>query len=291
MDWLGDNPPAPVLRCLDAVHLPACQACSPPPLAADEATTELFASGGKTGEKRLRSLLTRTSEWASAAARDEAARVVVAERGSAAEYSAEALRRRLSAQLRKCDLLFLARHWGYRSDIWRPRQPRPLIRRPEKPPAPTQPCAAQRACAAGTCGCSAAEAPALACLLKALASASNEVDQVHNRELASSQQLRALAGELESLAGLLSSGSLDELPLWRLGPLFDVPESRVDTLCALICRGEGVADFDAGKLVRSAKAQLALLALQPATRALQNVLALLRALAAFAESKAGAPQP
>ena len=75
-----------------------------------------------TGEKLLKSLLSRTPEWRSREARARAAVACDAE-------GHEALGRVMrghdtSAALRKRDMLFLARLWGYKSTLWRVRMPR-----------------------------------------------------------------------------------------------------------------------------------------------------------------------
>ena len=147
-------------RCLDATHasgggLGGACACTPAPLEGQEAQYELLSNenGKKNGEKRraphptplaplarawymsrvrltrrgaharLRSQLSRTPEWRSLAERERVARACDAA-GPARAALAQALRVGHCSLLRKGDLLFLARVWGYRSDIWGHRKDR-----------------------------------------------------------------------------------------------------------------------------------------------------------------------
>jgi hypothetical protein len=144
--------PAPGLRCLDERHggrsAGSC-ACTAPPLEAEEALYELVGdTGKKNGEKRcesaqlaqaphcfaaltgsgpsfrrLRSQISRTPEWRSLAERERLARMCDAAVPARASL-ANALRLRHCTLLRKGDLLFLARAWGYQSDIWGHRKDR-----------------------------------------------------------------------------------------------------------------------------------------------------------------------
>ena len=114
------SPEAAGPRCLDATH--ACSAacaCTPAPPEGEEAQYELLSnvSGKKNGEKRLRSQLSRTPEWRSMAERERLARACDAA-GPGRAALARALRVGHCSLLRKSDLLYLARAWGYRSDIW-----------------------------------------------------------------------------------------------------------------------------------------------------------------------------
>jgi len=69
------------------------------------------------GEKRLKSLLSKTRQWRSPAERAVAAAACDA---SGYENLARVLRNDVtSAALRKRDMVALARLWGYRSHIWR----------------------------------------------------------------------------------------------------------------------------------------------------------------------------
>ena len=235
---------------------------------------ELCHDAGKSGEKRLRAALTRTPEWESSRAREEAARALAAERGGGSP-AAEALRRRTSAQLRKGDLLFLARHWGYRSDIWRARQPRPRTR---KPPAETR-----GGCAAGACGCSAAqpEPPQLSRVCAALLAAATPAAAATCCRPGAAPSL--LSAELAAAAAGLrtAGGSEPDAPLWRAGSPFSAAEAAVELLCARACSA-GPAAAVCGGLARNAKAQLAMLALQPTAAALRHAAQLLDAAAAFA---------
>ena len=72
---------------------------------------------------RLRSQLSRTPEWRSLAERERVARACDAA-GPARAALARALRVGHCSLLRKGDLLYLARIWGYRSDIWGHRKDR-----------------------------------------------------------------------------------------------------------------------------------------------------------------------
>ena len=143
-------PTAPVsqLRCLSRDHPAACAQCTPAPAAGDEDDVELVGSfGKKNGEKKLRSALTSTPEWNSSTQR-HAASASCAQLGL--ERLAEALRNKTSSTMRKgcvpsalagtcalrlaylpgplsppCrDMVAIARLWGYKSEIWQPRQPR-----------------------------------------------------------------------------------------------------------------------------------------------------------------------
>jgi hypothetical protein len=71
----------------------------------------------RNGEKRLRSLLTRTAEWRSSAVRLLAASAVEATNSSLAA----ALRKRSSADLSKACMLRLLDLWGYKCNLWEPR--------------------------------------------------------------------------------------------------------------------------------------------------------------------------
>jgi len=118
------------------------------------------------GEKILRCLLTATREWNSTSLRAAAAaRCDVQPRLA---RLATALRAKTSAVMRKGDMLALARLWGFKCDVWQPRQPR---RRKATATAPKRSAAAaalptqRTGCAAGECGCagaSRASAPAAA---------------------------------------------------------------------------------------------------------------------------------
>ena len=69
------------------------------------------------GEKWLKSLLSKTRQWRSPAERAVAAAACDA---TGYENLARVLRNDVtSAALRKRDMIALARHWGYRSHIWR----------------------------------------------------------------------------------------------------------------------------------------------------------------------------
>ena len=68
------SPPPRPLRCVDPAHAADCARCSAPPHPRDASRYELVGDPGrKNGEKKLRSALTRTPEWASSDARDAAA--------------------------------------------------------------------------------------------------------------------------------------------------------------------------------------------------------------------------
>ena len=71
----------------------------------------------RNGEKRLRSLLTRTSEWRSSGERMQAASAL--ETGSSG--LAAALRKRSSSDLSKACMLRLLDLWGYKCNLWVPR--------------------------------------------------------------------------------------------------------------------------------------------------------------------------
>ena len=92
------------------------------------------------GEKKLRSLLSRTPEWGSEAIRGEAAAEAEAAGDS---VMAALLRSRDASALRKLHFLALCRRWRYRADAWVPREvarkrardasPQPHARRPPPP--------------------------------------------------------------------------------------------------------------------------------------------------------------
>lgn len=71
----------------------------------------------RNGEKRLRSLLTRTAEWRSSTERMRAASAVEASSSSLAA----ALRKRSSSDLSKACMLRLMNLWGYKCNLWVPR--------------------------------------------------------------------------------------------------------------------------------------------------------------------------
>ena len=73
--------------------------------------------------RRLRSQLSRTPEWRSLDERERLARTCFAAVPARASL-ANALRLRHCTMLRKGDLLYLARAWGYKSDIWGHRKDR-----------------------------------------------------------------------------------------------------------------------------------------------------------------------
>ena len=110
----------PLLRCLDATHPRDCAVCTPAPTQSEEAAYELAcpSSAKPSAEKRLRSLLAHTPEWASS---EERLRLA-AEVEELQPELAHSLRARLCSQLRKADLIALARSWRYRSDLWRPKR-------------------------------------------------------------------------------------------------------------------------------------------------------------------------
>lgn len=103
-------------RCLDGTHAQPCTACAPAPSEEEEEAFELRAdaAGQRTGERRLRSLVSRTPEWCSLEERLRVAGLCASRR----PRLAAALRSRQSAELRKGDLLWLCALWGYRSHVW-----------------------------------------------------------------------------------------------------------------------------------------------------------------------------
>lgn len=122
------------MRCLDRTHEAACPLCAAAP--EDASSVELVGEQGKkNGEKRLRSLVARMPEWASAPRRSEAAEAAALEPGRG--KLAAALRSKHCSELRKADLLFLCRLWGYQSDVWMSRKQRRVGGRDATaPPAP-----------------------------------------------------------------------------------------------------------------------------------------------------------
>ena len=105
----------PAHRCLDASHPQDCTRCRPPPAGEDGYT--VVTDDGSSGNKRLRTLLLLTPEWADNEARVAAA--LAADAASLPELS-EVLRQRAGRKLVKSWCLFLCRMWGYRSDLWVP---------------------------------------------------------------------------------------------------------------------------------------------------------------------------
>lgn len=104
--------------------------CTAAPHPCEAARFELVGDAGrKNGEKKLRSLLCRTAEWASSDARDAAAEALQA----VLPRLADALRARASYMLSKQLLFALLGFWAYRSDAWRRRG-----NRTQRQPAPTQ---------------------------------------------------------------------------------------------------------------------------------------------------------
>lgn len=92
--------------------------CTAAPHPRDAPRYELVGDAGrKNGEKKLRSLLCRTAEWASSDARDAAAEALQA----VLPRLADALRARASYMLSKQLLFALLGFWAYRSDAWRRR--------------------------------------------------------------------------------------------------------------------------------------------------------------------------
>ena len=91
----------------------------------------------KNGEKKLRSLLQKTSEWRSPEAREELAakleRVIPSQTDDGSDYYypkmqwqalVTALRNRDLTALRKTHLLLMCREWKFMSDVWSPRSKR-----------------------------------------------------------------------------------------------------------------------------------------------------------------------
>ena len=101
-------PPGIAPRCLDTSHSLGCTACTPAPGEAElagfqlHASAEQLASFGRSAEKHLRSLVSRTPEWASADEREQLA-------ATAPPHLARALRKRLCSALRKADMVALCR--------------------------------------------------------------------------------------------------------------------------------------------------------------------------------------
>ena len=135
-DW---SPPARALRCIAPEHPADCARCTAAPHPRDAARYELVGDPGrKNGEKKLRSALTRTREWASSDERDAAADAL----RPVLPRLAEALHARASYMLSKQLLLCLLSYWGYRSDAWRrrgnrtrpqPAAPTPVLRASPRP--------------------------------------------------------------------------------------------------------------------------------------------------------------
>jgi len=110
------------LRCLDKSHGISCRQCHPAPPWQEAASWELVGDPGlRNGERKLRTLLTRTHEWGSSEARQAAATKV---QGTLPRL-ASALRSRVSSSLNKETMLALAQLWGYRAESWRRRGNRP----------------------------------------------------------------------------------------------------------------------------------------------------------------------
>mmetsp|Transcript_28313 Transcript_28313/g.92434 ORF Transcript_28313/g.92434 Transcript_28313/m.92434 type:complete len:605 (-) Transcript_28313:150-1964(-) len=117
----GEEEP-PLLRCLDPTHPRSCRACHPPPDVGDVDSFVLVGDPGlKNGEKKLRSLLQNTAEWRSLEHRSLLVDQLEQSGGDDDRVLAGILRQKGVPALRKQHFLTLARAWGYRSDIWRPR--------------------------------------------------------------------------------------------------------------------------------------------------------------------------
>ena len=103
----------PAHRCLDTNHPADCTKCRPPP-AGDDGYA-LVADEAGSGNKRLRTLLLLTPEWA-----DDDARLAAAQAAHAASLPAlsEVLRQRAGRRLNKSWCLFLCRLWRFRSNLW-----------------------------------------------------------------------------------------------------------------------------------------------------------------------------
>ena len=128
------------LRCLDSSHLQPCGLCTAVPEEEEGGATavELVGvAGKKNGEKRLRSYLSRTPEWLNPQRRAQAADCAEPGGEQWARLVAS-LRNRRAVDLRKADLLFLCRLWGYRSDIWRSRRGRGAVQNTLAVAPPTQ---------------------------------------------------------------------------------------------------------------------------------------------------------
>lgn len=132
---VAEEPPVR-LRCVDRTHSAGCTWCTRAPDEADESEYELVGDPGKkNGEKRLRSLLTHTPEWDDV---DERYRVADICDSVDQGLLASVLRRKGCSSLRKAHLIFLARTWGYQSELWcRRSERRAHLQR-------TEPCRAER---------------------------------------------------------------------------------------------------------------------------------------------------
>ena len=144
-------------------------------------------------------------------------------------------------------------------------------------------------------------AAATAALPAALPAAPGPPASRDTRAVESQAKAQGLAAHLRAASATLlvapprrPGGDDDpDVPLWRLGPAFQEAEALVDSLCAYLCGraatqpGDGTAtpeaDVATAKLARAAKANFALLAMQPSSSALGQAHQLLMALAALAE--------
>jgi hypothetical protein len=130
----GAEAPVRRLRCLDASHAAECTRCTPPPPLEEAALYELVGDPGRrNGEKKLRSLLTRTDEWCSSESRGAAA----AELQGRFPKLASSLLARSSGSLSKELMLALLAQWGYKSDLWARRGNRRRLVPPEPQPEST----------------------------------------------------------------------------------------------------------------------------------------------------------
>jgi len=113
---------SPELRCLDEKHGTSCRQCHPAPPWQEAASWELVGDPGlRNGERKLRTLLTRTREWGSSDEREAAATQLQ----GALPRLASALRSRYASALSKETMLALVHLWGYRAENWRRRGNRP----------------------------------------------------------------------------------------------------------------------------------------------------------------------
>jgi len=256
----------PPLRCLEPGHPADCAVCVAAPEAGEEGECELVGDAGrKNGEKLLRRALTATPEWRSKAARAAAAAGLGPREGRVAA----ALEAKASSQLRKGDLLLLARTWHYRSTVWRPRGPRSRT-----VAAPTR---AACKCAGACCGrappLSPVKAPdggaaAVAAALQALPGAGARL----------APAAAALQRADAALAAALAEPSLSDgaRPAWRLlaeapGPSACAAVAQaIDALCstceAAAADGDAAVWLDAAAVAHGARAEVAAAALRPLSR-------------------------
>ena len=140
-----------VYRCIDWTHGPDCSVCLPAPSTSSLYPCYSFVVGGKkrSGEKKLKTLLTKTKEWTCNKER-ETASIRAAKFGFPQEVC-EKIKFKQSHLLTKAALLFLMDFWRFKSDIW-VKHARKRVKTESRTKEASAPPAAAPAAAASTVG-------------------------------------------------------------------------------------------------------------------------------------------